>query len=1464
MARTKGNVPYSGSLEVTIKAPLDARRVVQLKSDLYKDETWRYLGTPDKPDNSLYLYKGLDVIVCGDTDENNGIYVLMNVDGFAQESSWEKKTGSTSITITDFTDRGVYSAGATYMKGDMVGVDGVLYLCLEDTVSGIKPGVDTGWQDKWAVFQLKGSEGKAGEAPYINSTTNEWNILKTDGTVHNFGVKALGENGTTPHIQDGYWYIGTTRKNKATGTSITIQKVGDTYNWFLDGVDSTIQAIGEPGEAAIANINYCGKWNSTTTYTNNNARTGKTDVVLGSDNKMYAALNPTIVGAATNPVNDTTNINWGLFAMYGSDGKTGDTPYIKDGFWYIGTETVTDKTTGLAIRATGSLITISTDGYWEIDGYKTDKPASITTITERQISTTQNVTNIVENIINNINPRGVFDPLQTYYHTNVAEENKTDVVVGSDGRGYFCLVEGTSVNPVGDTTDSWALFSIAGSPGTAPNVELRTENGHQYWYIDGNPQHVRADGIDGQTIAGTNGRDPYIRENGMWAFQRLSNDGKKTVIEELETTIKAEVDQPNIREGMWFVGDTPTFVQAKGENAIANINFREAWKVGEQYWNKNASVNNWTDLVEGADDNKYYCKVNHTASSANNPCIEVDGVWVRNTSTEATSKWGKWSIKGSTGADGKNIELRWFEEKLQWRPVGTSTWNDLMNSSDLRNETLSDISTPIGSVLMFSGKAVNIPTGYLLANGDTIQKTEYPELVEVLSGSNVATSASLPDLRGRFVVGYVDGTVYDPTTKGPATDYDTIGETGGTFEVKLTAKQSGLPEHTHEERIADNTGSGYLTIHESNLVSAKDPFGSSNWVTEKTGGGVAWEAKEAHENRPPYYVLAYIVKASYIGDIKTPYDTYLQTVPAGVTPLNPEEWLETMKGQTGIAGINPRGNYSNTTPYYDHDTVVIVNPLNPEIGNTFACTVEAEAGITGVEPGVTAGWENSWARLVLRGAKGDDAKEVLVRYSATESTASLDTWHAIPTVGDKYIRFSTNGTVEGLGIPMLVKGDKGDNALPIKLQYSTDGTTWSDTAAATSKYIRFGTYSNEGVLSWSSTISISGGSSVFTSNIQVNLPENRYFGKYRWDAEIPSANKTFEQVLNMIAVESIPPTVSISASISGGIPYNDSGLVDRNIVVNMSATSKNSGANWTGTTAKRQLWYKRVGDATWIELKNQPGNSDIASDQTTYTHNVKDLLAVNNVKGFEYKFKATDSTGATAETGASTAVTPAGYAAPTYSITTPFAYTKEKGNVAQDFTGTISQTAQNGVRVLSYEIQYKMDGGAWTQLKLVNYANAPTMPIVLSGVDNSTIVNTIKEASNVQYQLLVTCTSATTNQVATIGLGTTTLLYNWYATTSSITTMTAQTPMVTASSVVISSMVAESGSNKQSIEFPPSWGTITKLEQFNTLSNAWDVILLSTFTETSVNKTIQGVVRSYKKYTHNGALIGARQLRWTV
>lgn len=106
-------------------------------------------------------------------------------------------------------------------------------------------------------------------------------------------------------------------------------------------------------------------------------------------------------------------------------------------------------------------------------------------------------------------------------------------------------------------------------------------------------------------------------------------------------------------------------------------------------------------------------------------------------------------------------------------------------------------------------------------------------------------------------------------------------------------------------------------------------------------------------------------------------------------------------------------------------------------------------------------------------------------------------------------------------------------------------------------------------------------------------------------------------------------------------------------------------------------------------------------------------------------------------------------------------------------------------------------------------------------------------------------------------------VYPTFATTSAIATLTKQA-LAAHGSQKDASMVAESGSDKQTIEFPTGWGTITILQQYNTLSGTYDTISLSTFTSSSVTETIQGNVVNYTRYTHNGPTTGARILRWRV
>lgn len=144
---------------------------------------------------------------------------------------------------------------------------------------------------------------------------------------------------------------------------------------------------------------------------------------------------------------------------------------------------------------------------------------------------------------------------------------------------------------------------------------------------------------------------------------------------------------------------------------------------------------------------------------------------------------------------------------------------------------------PSGVILLWSGSTGSIPAGWVLCDGTN----------------------STPDLRNRFVVG--------------AGDTYAVGATGGADSVTLTTSQIPShnhtatststvtdPGHSHTYRIINPTGGDGSSTRYGN-----DATGTTSTATTgisvststsigNTGGG------SSHENRPPYYALAYIMK----------------------------------------------------------------------------------------------------------------------------------------------------------------------------------------------------------------------------------------------------------------------------------------------------------------------------------------------------------------------------------------------------------------------------------------------------------------------------------------------------------------------------------------------------------------------------------------------------------------------------
>lgn len=163
-------------------------------------------------------------------------------------------------------------------------------------------------------------------------------------------------------------------------------------------------------------------------------------------------------------------------------------------------------------------------------------------------------------------------------------------------------------------------------------------------------------------------------------------------------------------------------------------------------------------------------------------------------------------------------------------------------------ETKVESAEPLGVIKMWAGKS--LPTNYMFCDGSILKAEEYPELYDAIgdtfntcndkNGSAPSSVQSgsfrLPDLRGRFIVGF------DSFDK----EYDRYGYSGGKKAHILEEKH--LPPHTHEYQKSINAPT--RTGNKSNEKFAAYESARTSIV----GAGVA------HETRPPYYVLAYIIK----------------------------------------------------------------------------------------------------------------------------------------------------------------------------------------------------------------------------------------------------------------------------------------------------------------------------------------------------------------------------------------------------------------------------------------------------------------------------------------------------------------------------------------------------------------------------------------------------------------------------
>ncbi len=106
--------------------------------------------------------------------------------------------------------------------------------------------------------------------------------------------------------------------------------------------------------------------------------------------------------------------------------------------------------------------------------------------------------------------------------------------------------------------------------------------------------------------------------------------------------------------------------------------------------------------------------------------------------------------------------------------------------------------TPAGTVIAFAGEAC--PTGYTLANGGELDKSEAPDLymaIQDLYGTpSVTTKFRLPDYRGQFLRGVAGDTNVDPDKNSR-----TPSKSGLASNAVGSTQLDGFKSHTHSMSI---------------------------------------------------------------------------------------------------------------------------------------------------------------------------------------------------------------------------------------------------------------------------------------------------------------------------------------------------------------------------------------------------------------------------------------------------------------------------------------------------------------------------------------------------------------------------------------------------------------------------------------------------------------------------------------
>lgn len=260
----------------------------------------------------------------------------------------------------------------------------------------------------------------------------------------------------------------------------------------------------------------------------------------------------------------------------------------------------------------------------------------------------------------------------------------------------------------------------------------------------------------------------------------------------------------------------------------------------------------------------------------------------------------------------------------------------------------------------------------------------------------------------------------------------------------------------------------------------------------------------------------------------------------------------------------------------------------------------------------------------------------------------------------------------------------------------------------------------------------------FENDLTVSLGGGKTFGRYENGDVIPASGLTPIDVITLAVTEPIAPTVSLTSS--SQVDFNQTSV---SVTLNFSHTINSLGAS----VSSASLEFRRGNTGSWTVLSTSTSTPD------SYVHSFTDTPFNTDV--LNYRYVVTDSVGATAT--ATKDIQPDTYSAPTISFTVVANSTtspetnssRERGNVDSQISGSVTRN-ETYVDLISYTLQYSVDGGAWTDIGSA-VSIGPGSDTIASTNHNPTSDNT---ASNIRYRVKVIDDYTTTySSTSTVNFG---------------------------------------------------------------------------------------------------------------